>query len=484
MNRQLLSVFVLFAASHFIGGCGGSSVGGGGEQQALGRATFTVTWPKAGSRVIPVACNAISLTLSDGSGTVVATDLLAKPNTTWTTGQLNPGSYTLSASAVPNSDGSGVVQAKGTATVQIVADQVAQTSLTMGSTVTTVQVVLASPSVVMGFTDQASATCYDAKGNVVLVGAGTLSWGTSDSTKATVSGSGLVTAVAVGSPSVTATFNEVEASLGQNPVHSQGVPVSVTTDYAYAPPGYKIVWSDEFNGSLGSKPDPANWTYDLGGGGWGNNEEETYTNSNATVISDPNAIDGKALDIQARNVSGSITSSRIKTEGLQSWTYGYIVCRAKVPLGGSNWQGYWPAFWMLGNSINTVGWPTCGEDDIMEHVGGTQPDLTYQTAHANYLGGSSEWSQGNQANAGTDLGGSYHTYAVLWQQNSITYYVDGIQDGPAITPSTMPAGGAWEFNQPEFIILNMAVGGNFPGNTTPSTIFPADYMIDYVRVYQ
>jgi beta-glucanase (GH16 family) len=484
MNWQRSSAILLSLVVLLIAGCGGGSASGGSSQPGLGRATFSITWPKSTSKVVPSGSDAIGLTLSTSGGTVVATGLVAKPSTSWTTGELNPGTYTLVANAVPNADGSGVVQATGTTSVQITANQVTQTSLTMGSTVSSVQVALASSSIAMGLTDQATATCYDSKGEVVLVGSGTLGWSTSDSTKASVDGNGLVTAISVGTPTVTATFTEIESSLGQSPVKGQSPSLSVTTDYSYAPSGYKIVWSDEFNGVLGSTPNSANWTYDLGNGGWGNSEQETYTNSNATIVADQNAIDGKALDIQARDTNGEITSARIKTEGLQSFTYGYICCRAKVPPGGSNYQGYWPAFWMLGNSIDSVGWPTCGEDDVMEHLSGTEPDLSYQSLHGNYSGSTSEWTTSSSANAGTDTGLAYHTYAVLWLKDSITFYVDGVQDGPTQTPSTIGSNAVWQFDQPEFIILNMAVGGNWPGNTTSSTVFPADFMIDYVRVYQ
>lgn len=250
------------------------------------------------------------------------------------------------------------------------------------------------------------------------------------------------------------------------------------------PPGYSLVWSDEFNGPVGSYPSAANWTYDLGAGGWGNNEQETYTNTNATVVADSSATDGLALDIASSKSGSTYYSSRIKTQGLHSFQYGYIECRAKVPPGGSNYQGYWPAFWTLGTDITKSGWPACGEDDVMEHLCGTQPNAIYQTLHGKVAHGNGSWSNGVTYTGRSDFGLAYHTYGVLWVQNSITFYVDGVQDGAPITPTTISKTNTWEFNKPEFLILNLAIGGNWPGNITSSTVFPAHFLIDYVRVYQ
>lgn len=254
--------------------------------------------------------------------------------------------------------------------------------------------------------------------------------------------------------------------------------------HASPPPGYTLVWSDEFNGPVGSYPNPKNWTYDLGAGGWGNNEQETYTSTNATIVADPAATDGYALDIASSTDGVHYYSTRIKTQGHHSWKYAYIECRAKVPPGGASYQGYWPAFWTLGTDIKTVGWPKCGEMDIMEHLCGTEPDIAYQTIHGNYRNSNNAWGIGYAFTASSDLGQDYHLYAILWKQNSITFYVDGAQNGPTITPSSLSANEVWRFNNPQFLLLNMAIGGNWPGNITSQTVFPAHYLIDYVRVYQ
>lgn len=258
-----------------------------------------------------------------------------------------------------------------------------------------------------------------------------------------------------------------------------------TRSDAAPPPGYNLVWSDEFNGAVGSAPNPANWVYDLGGGGWGNNEQEIYTNTNATIVSDPAASDGLALDIASSTDGTHYYSSRIKTQGLRSWQYGYIECRAKVPPGGASYQGYWPAFWTLGTDIDSAGWPKCGEMDIMEHLCGTEPTLAHQTVHGNIKGGGNRaWGIGYTYTGSADFGLAYHLYSILWKQNAITLYVDGVQNGPVITPSSLGRNQVWEFNKPQFLLLNMAIGGNWPGNVTANTVFPAHYLVDYVRVYQ
>lgn len=253
---------------------------------------------------------------------------------------------------------------------------------------------------------------------------------------------------------------------------------------AAPPPGYKLVWSDEFNGTVGSYPNPANWKYDLGAGGWGNNEQETYTSTNATIVADSAATDGYALDIASSTDGVHYYSSRIKTQGLHSWQYAYIECRAKVPPGGASYQGYWPAFWTLGTDITAKGWPKCGEMDIMEHLCGAKPDIAYQTIHGNLRFSNNAWGIGYAYTASSDLGLAYHLYAILWKKNSITLYVDGMQNGPTITPSSLTGNQVWQFNKPQFLLLNMAIGGNWPGNITAQTLFPAHYLIDYVRVYK
>jgi uncharacterized protein (TIGR03437 family) len=239
-----------------------------------------------------------------------------------------------------------------------------------------------------------------------------------------------------------------------------------------APAGtsWKLVWSDEFNGPAGSQPNPAYWTYDLGTDCCGNDELETYTNAAENAH-----MDGLGhLDIHVENPSpGVYTSARLKTEGLYAVQYGRIEARIKIPYG----QGMWPAFWMLGNNITTVGWPACGEIDIMENIGST-PATAYGSLH-----GPDSYNETAQYQlASGALADDFHTYAVEWSANQITFYVDG-----NLYETQANNGGGWVFNaanNPFFIILNAAVGGDWPGPPDATTQFPQDMLVDYVRVYQ
>ena len=252
---------------------------------------------------------------------------------------------------------------------------------------------------------------------------------------------------------------------------------------------WQLIWSDEFNGAAGSFPDSTKWTYDTGGGGWGNSELETYcspgSNTAPCSAANPNVfMDGNGnLVIRARkDSSGNWTSTRMKTQGLFSFQYGRIEARMKLTVG----NGLWPAFWMLGNNIGSVGWPQCGEDDIMEWVDSYGPNTTSSTSHGpGYSGGSGIGAKYTFPNGGRIDDSGYHIYGLIWSANLLQYY----RDNPSnvfltITPSSIPSGDQWVFNAPFFIILNEAVGGNwFPGpdSTTPN---PADMLVDYVRVYQ
>ena len=239
--------------------------------------------------------------------------------------------------------------------------------------------------------------------------------------------------------------------------------------------GWTLVWSDEFNQPDGSSPDTNKWAYDLGAGGWGNGELENYTSrtNNARIV-------GGMLVIEADQESyrgSSYTSARLKTQGIWSWKYGRLEARIKIPHG----QGMWPAFWMLGTNITTVGWPACGEVDIMENIG-KEPTLVHGTIHgpgysgANGIGGPCALP-GNPAFAN-----DFHVYAVEWTANQIKWFVDGYQYFSANSAS-IPAGDTWVYTQPQFLLLNLAVGGAWPGNPDATTTFPQQMIVDYVRVY-
>ena len=237
---------------------------------------------------------------------------------------------------------------------------------------------------------------------------------------------------------------------------------------ASAAPTWNLVWSDEFDGTT---LNTANWVYDIGtgGSGWGNNELQYYTNRTQNV-----AVTGGNLEITALKESyGGMgyTSGRIKTLGKQSWTYGKIEARIKLPTG----QGIWPAFWMLGSNFPTAGWPACGEMDIMEHVnneGVAHGTMHWDSNGYQYYGGASPNLDFSQ----------YHVYSIEWDANAIKWFVDGAQYWEGNIANNI--NGTDEFHKPFFILLNLAVGGNWPGSPDGSTAFPAKMYVDYVRVYQ
>jgi len=237
----------------------------------------------------------------------------------------------------------------------------------------------------------------------------------------------------------------------------------VTKSLATTTLTYQLVWSDEFNGT---SVDPTNWTYDTGGGGWGNNELEYYQAANATVSNGNLVITVKKQRVGAN----AYTSARLKTQGLRQFTYGKIEARIKLPVV----KGLWPAFWMLGSNINTVGWPQCGETDIMEHI--NTDSLIYGTAHW--------YNNGNASSGGntTTSPSGYHIYDVEWTPTLLTWHIDGVQYYTLDISNGVNNTGA--FQNPFFIILNLAVGGNWPGRTIDTSKLPASMYVDYVRVYQ
>jgi len=253
------------------------------------------------------------------------------------------------------------------------------------------------------------------------------------------------------------------------------------TASASPPAGYTLVWSDEFNQSVGSPPSLANWVYVTGNGGFGNNELETYVTdtAHAQIIADPQATDGRALQIQATwdSVHG-YQSARIDTSGKFSAQYGFIEARIQLPSG----QGIWPAFWMLGTNIGTVGWPACGEVDIMENIGNQSwLGRIQSTIHSPNHSGAGGLGAAYNLPAGQFFKDGYHLFQCLWSANSISFFVDGNlfeTRTPADTGSS-----PWPFNAPFFLILDLAVGGSFPGNPDSTTVFPQNYLIDYIRVY-
>jgi beta-glucanase (GH16 family) len=226
---------------------------------------------------------------------------------------------------------------------------------------------------------------------------------------------------------------------------------------------YALVWSDEFNGS---SLDQKNWNYNIGGHGWGNNEQEYYTDKNATVENGNLVITGKAETVD----SNAYTSSRITTKGKHEFQYGKIEARMKIPTG----QGLWPAFWMLGANIDQVNWPQCGEIDIMEHI--NSDSTFYGTLH---WVNSQKVSSGNKTKAAPD---DYHVYAIEWNADSISWLLDNKKYHSVEIKNNINS--TEEFHKPFFILLNLAIAGDWPGQEVDQSKIPAQMIVDYVRVYQ
>ena len=241
------------------------------------------------------------------------------------------------------------------------------------------------------------------------------------------------------------------------------------------PAGFNLAWSDEFNEGVGNQPNSSVWGFDTGGGGWGNGELETYVTSQANchIISDSGATDGQALQIEAQtDPSGNWYSARINTEGKKNvGPYGYVEYRAEMPNAG---PGYWPACWMLGtNNGGPADWPSDGEIDIMEEIDG-------QNINHGSLHGPNNYNP-TATITGSSYTSAYHTYGALWQPGYITFYVDGV----AYESQTEAGASGWVFdNNPMFLLINLAIGGSFPGSPNGSTQDNGNLKVDYVRVYE
>ena len=249
-----------------------------------------------------------------------------------------------------------------------------------------------------------------------------------------------------------------------------------------------LLWSDEFDGGAGAAPNAANWGYDTGAGGWGNGELETYCAFGSSAApcdaKVPNAyLDGAGhLVLNAVLMGGKWTSARLLTKGKQSFQYGRIEARMKLPVAA----GYWPAFWMLGADIDTVPWPGAGEQDIMEWVQKYGATTSSSTVHGpGYSGAGGIGSQFTFPASGR-VDDGFHTYGVVWSADKLQFY----RDDPAapyftLTPANLPAGTKWVYNKPYFLLLNFAIGGGgFPGTTDATTPASGTVLVDWVRVYK
>ena len=238
-------------------------------------------------------------------------------------------------------------------------------------------------------------------------------------------------------------------------------------------PDWTLVWSDEFDGPAGQLPNPANWVFDVGTD-WGNRQLEFDTDRPENV-----SLDGEGnLAITARRESyggSAYTSGRIKTQGLFEQAYGRFEARIRLPVG----QGIWPAFWLLGSNFATVGWPECGEIDVMEYRG-QEPTIVHGTVHGpGYSAGRGLTARYLLPGDRFDTG--FHEFAIEWTEERIVWFVNGQR---YLTVDRDDPPGRWAFDQPFFILLNVAVGGTFVGPPNESTNFPQSMLVDWVRVYR
>jgi beta-glucanase (GH16 family) len=246
-------------------------------------------------------------------------------------------------------------------------------------------------------------------------------------------------------------------------------------------PSWKLVWSDEFNAPNGSAVDASKWASETGGGGWGNDELESYTGRLKNASQQDGDLVIAVLQEKytgADGVARNYTSARLKTQDKFSQTYGRFEARIKIPRG----QGIWPAFWMLGDDIDKPGWPACGEIDIMENVG-KEPAIVHGTIHGPGYSGSDGPSSAYSLAADLRFADNFHLFAVEWEPNAIRFYVDDYLYATR-TPADLPKGTKWVYDHPYFLLLNVAVGGGWPGSPDETTVFPQTMLVDYVRVYE
>jgi beta-glucanase (GH16 family) len=249
------------------------------------------------------------------------------------------------------------------------------------------------------------------------------------------------------------------------------------------PQEWKLAWSDDFDGATGTPVDGSKWIAETGGNGWGNQEWEYYTARPENV-----SLDGAGhLVITARAEPASspyscwygvcrYTSARLKTKNRFEQTYGRFEARIRIPRG----QGLWPAFWMLGNNIDVAGWPQCGEIDVMENIG-REPGIVHGTIHGpGYSGANGIGGDHRLSGAFAD---DYHVFSVEWNTSEIRWLIDD-REYQRISPTSLPNGSTWVFDHPFFLLLNVAVGGAWPGYPDASTVFPQQMLVDYVRVYR
>jgi beta-glucanase (GH16 family) len=255
------------------------------------------------------------------------------------------------------------------------------------------------------------------------------------------------------------------------------LPVTVTPQTSAS--SWQLTWSDEFNAPSGSPLDPAKWNIVTGGKGFGNNELETYTNRPTNVHQQNGNL---VITAQKEDLTGPdgiprhYTSARLNTQNHFAQKYGRFEARIQLPTG----KGIWPAFWLLGDNHETNHWPNCGEIDILETIGA--PDTMYSTLHGPGYSGGKGISAKFPLPTGESVHTAFHLYAVEWSPNDIKFFFDDHLIAHR-TPADLPPNTAWVYDHPFYLLLNLAVGGNWPGDPDDTTIFPQHMLVDYVRVY-
>lgn len=247
------------------------------------------------------------------------------------------------------------------------------------------------------------------------------------------------------------------------------------------PEGYALAWSDEFDLDAGSMPDPKTWNYIVWRPGRVNHELQSYVDDpeHLCIVDDPAASNGKALRIRATTDGrGNYVSGRIDSDHKFTTQYGYVEARIKMTRG----QGTWPAFWMLGDDHDTAGWPRCGEIDIMENKG-REPSIVHGSLHGPEYRGKDCLTGALTLTDGQAFADAYHTFGVLWEENGITFSVDG-RAYRSVTPVDLAPDKEWVYNHPFYLVANLAIGGDFTGAPDADTVFPQDLLIDYMRVYK
>ncbi|MGC3999335.1 MAG: family 16 glycosylhydrolase [Anaeromyxobacter sp.] len=449
LHRIAAALLVLLAG--LVTACAGDGGGGTPSLAGLQASPSRVSLQVGASQALLVTG-----TFSDGASRPVTTGL--------TFGSSDAARASVTAAGVI----SGVSPGRATVTASAAGHEVAVEVTVTEVTLTAIAVEVGSIEIPAGQSRLLAVTGTYSDASVAPLTTG-VTWQSSAPAVVGVSAAGLLTGVAPGAATVT-------ASVG---VLTDSVAVEVTAAAGGYDPGagWALVWSDEFDGDA---VDPSSWTFDLGSGGWGNGESQYYRAENATV-------GGGLLTITAREEAygdAPYTSARLQTSQKRAFTYGKFAVRAKLPYG----QGLWPAFWMLGaNSASwglyggDVPWPDCGEIDAMEMIGGLADGSGDFTTH-----GTLHYRDASGRNPGPSFGyrlqerlsDDFHVYEVIWTPHGFTWKVDGLAYGSRAVTADME-----EFSRPMFVLLNLAVGGAWGGWADETTEFPQTYVVDYVRVY-